>query len=223
MEIAAAVFLLAAVAALVWLQYRAILERRAERARFVAAILPLLDDARIDASAVDFPKVHGRYKGHTVLIEPHTDSIALRKLPSLWLLVTLREDLPLTASLGVMMRPRNTEYWSPFDRYPIAMQRPANWPDLASLRTDRAEGAGALRALIEPHLDFLRDPRGKEILLTPRGVRFTWLAEEGERGPYLIARQVTFSGRPLDAGIVRGLLDRCVAAARAAHALKARP
>ena len=149
-------------------------------------------------------------------IEPHTDSISVRKLPALWLQVSLRDELPVPATLDVMMRPRNVEYWSPFDQLAHELERPANWPPNANLRTDKAEGAGDLRRLIEPHLGFLRDPRGKEILITPRGVRVTLLAAEGERGAYLLQRQAQFSGAPLDPTLVRGLLDRCVALADAA-------
>ena len=215
---AVAFFIVLAIAVLVWTQYRDVLRRRDERARYVADILPLLDDPKLTTSAADFPTVTGRYHGHEVRIEPHTDTIAVRKLPSLWLLVTVREALPFKATLGVMMRPRNVEYWSPFDRLEQDLERPAAWPEGANIRTDGAERGGELRRLIEPHLDFLRHPKGKEILITPKGVRFTWLAEEGERSAYMVLRQAKFTGDPLDPELVRGLLERCLAVAAAAKA-----
>lgn len=216
-ELAVALLVLAALGTLAWLQYRAMLERRQERLEYVAPVLPLLEAAKVEATA-DFPVLTGRYAGHDVRIEPHTDTMAVRKLPSLWLLVTMRTPLPVTASLDVMMRPRNVEYWSPFDRFSVDLERPAHWPEQAVARTDQAAAAGGMRRLIEPHLDFLRDPRGKEILITPNGVRFTWLAEEGERGAYLLMRQAKFAGEALDAGLVRGLLERCRSVVEAAAA-----
>lgn len=216
--IAAAFVILAAIAALVWTQYRDVLARRAQRNRYVAGIFPLVDDPQLITSAADFPVVTGRYRGHEARIEPHTDTISVRKLPSLWLLITVREALPIKATLGVMMRPRNVEYWSPFDTLTTDLERPVNWPEGANIRTDAADGGGGLRRLIEPHLDFLRDPRGKEILITPKGVRFTWLAEEGERGAYMVLRQAKFSGDPLDPELVRGLIERCLAVVAAAKA-----
>ena len=170
----------------------------------------LTQDAR------DYPVVSGHYQGREVRIELVTDSIAVRKLPSLWLIVTMRQALPVAASLGVMMRPRNVEYWSPFDTLAHDLERPASWPPAANLRTDQAERAGELRRLVEPHLDFLRHAKGKEILVTPKGVRFTWLAEEGERGAYLLRRQAQFSRLPLQQSVVRDLLERCVQVADAA-------
>ena len=216
--VAVAVVLVAGIAALLWTQVRDVLERRAERLRYVAGILPLLDDPKLNTRAADFPTVSGRYRGHVVRIEPHTDTIAVRKLPSLWLLVTMRDALPLPATLGVMMRPRNVEYWSPFDTLTVDLERPANWPEGANIRSDVAAGAGELRRFIEPHLDFLRDPKGKEILITPKGVRFTWLAEEGERSAYMVLRQAKFSGDPLDPDVARGLLDRCLSVIEAVKA-----
>ncbi len=217
-QLAVAFFMLAGVTALVWTQYRDVLRRRAERARYVADILPLLEQPVLTSSGVDFPTVTGIYRGHEVRIEPHTDTVAVRKLPSLWLLVTLRELLPVVATLGVMMRPRNVEYWSPYDKLSHDLERPATWPEGANIRTDGAERGGELRRLIEPHLDFLRHPKGKEILITPKGVRFTWLAEEGERSAYMVLRQAKFTGDPLDPELVRGLLERCLAVAAAAKA-----
>ena len=218
-EFAVAFFILLAIGALIWFQYRDVLERRAERAGYIEAVLPLLDAPEFTPSSVDFPLLTGRYQGHEVRIEPHTDSIGVRKLPSLWLLVTVREALPVGASLGVMMRPRNVEYWSPFDKLEHDLERPANWPEGANIRTDLAEGGGELRRLIELHLDFLRNPKGKEILITPKGVRFTWLVEEGERSAYMVLRQAKFTGDPLDPELVRGLLERCLSVVNAVKAL----
>jgi hypothetical protein len=207
------------IAALIWTQVQDVRSRRAERARYVAGIVPLLDDPILRTIASDYPIVTGRYRGREVRIEPHTDTIGVRKLPSLWLLVTVREPLPVAATLGVMMRPLNTEYWSPFDTLTNDLERPANWPDGTNIRTDKPDGGGELRRLVEPHLDFLRDPKGKEILITPKGVRFTWLAEEGERSAYVVLRQAKFSGDPLDPERVSGLLERCISVAQAAKAL----
>ena len=212
---AVALFVALAVGVLGTLQYRGVLARRAARAAYVAPLLALLEDARATRTAVDFPRVTGRYKGHDVQIEPHTDSMTARKLPVLWLLVTLKEALPLAASLDVVTRPSNLEYWSPFGSFPIDLARPAHWPDTVNLHTDQEAGGGKLRAAVEPHLDFLSHPNGKEILITPKGVRFTWLAEEGDRNAYLIMRQAQFSGEPLDAALVARLLERCLAVAEA--------
>ena len=217
--IAVAFFVALAIAGFGTLQYRGVLARRATRAAYVAPVLALLENPKSTPTAVDFPRITGRYKGHDVQIEPHTDSITVRKLPVLWIMVTLKEPLPLTASLDVMIRPRNLEYWSPFESFPIDLARPAHWPDTANLRTDQEAGGGKLRAAVEPHLDFLGHPKGKEILITPKGVRLTWLAEEGDRGAYLILRQAQFSGEPLDAALVGRLLERCLAVTEAVKRL----
>lgn len=179
--------------------------------------MALLEDARAEQDSVDFPRIHGRYRGHAVRITPHLDIIALRKLPSLWLMVYMEASLPDAGTLCVMMRPRNVEYWSSFERLSHELQRPSAWPEHAHIRADGPRGA-ALAPLIEPHLGFLADPKAKEILITRNGVRLTWLAAEGDRGTYVVTRQPGFSDFRLEPEAVKALLDRCLELVSAAKA-----
>lgn len=197
--------------------------RRATRRR--AALEPvarLLDGARLTQVGFDYPVIEGRYRGRSVRIELHIDTIAVRKLPALWVLVSIRERLPVSGRMSAMLRHRNTEYWSPAGELARDLAVAADWPPHVTLRADPAVG-DTLVAYLEPHLDFLAQPRAKEILITREGVRLAWLASEGDRARYLVMRQAVFADDPLDPDLAKSLLDRgCALADAVAVAATAR-
>jgi hypothetical protein len=201
--------------ALVWSYRDASRSWLATRQAKVAEIEHVLDLSNLEHRAVDFPVVTGRWQGMDARIELHTDAIVMRKLPALWLLVTLKTPLNIDGAIAVMKRPLNTEYWSPFDRLPDQLTRPDHWPEHTNIRCQGVDGP-MLISVIEKHLDFLAEAKGKEILITPQGVRLAWLAEEGDRSSYLIGRQVAFSTDAVAAELARRMLERCGALAVAA-------
>lgn len=205
----AAVLVIVVAASLLWWWQRqnAGWLRRARQNK-MRELLPLLDGGSFVDRPGDFPAVAGGYGGHEALIELITDSIAVRKLPALWLIITIKAALPTAGAFGVMNRPQNTEYWSPFDRLPDHLPKPAHWSVPANLRARGAEGP-RLAAYVEPHLDFLGSVGSKEILIMPGGVRMTMLAEEGDRASYLVGRQEVFSSDPVAATAALDMLRRC--------------
>ena len=62
--------------------------------------------------------------------------------------------------------------------------------------------------LLARHADLFADPRVKELDLSPKGLRIVILAEEADRGRYLIFREAEMGMTPLDPDRVAPLLDR---------------
>jgi hypothetical protein len=185
--------------------------RRREPERFFRRARPVLADARLeDTGVVGYPRLAGRYGGLAVQVLPVIDTLATRRLPALWLLVTIQDALPVAARLDLMMRPAGPTTFSNFDLLPLTIERPAGFPEHAVLRTDDA--ARCLPAhVVEPHLGVFTDARAKELLIAPTGLRVVWLLGEASRARYGVFREADFGGADLDPTLLRGLLDRLIA------------
>jgi hypothetical protein len=138
----------------------------------------------------------------------------VRRLPALWLLVTVQSALPVTARFDLMMRPNAPTTFSNFDLLPSTVELPAGFPPGAVLRTDDPQHVLPAH-LIASHLDVFEDVRAKELLITPNGVRFVWLLAEANRARYGVLRDADFGDIDLDPGTLRDLLDRLVKLRRA--------
>jgi hypothetical protein len=206
----------AALAVLVGL-HLALRWRRLHRARasaadhFYEAVREVLEEARFEPTgAVGLPRLSGRFGRFQMQVQPVVDTLALRRLPVLWLLVTLQEPLPLRAKLDLMMRSAGPTTFSNFDLLPTTLSRPAGFPDQAVLRTDDATQAIAPEVL-RPHLDVFSDPRAKELLITPNGLRIVWMLAEADRARYGIFRQADFGDVRLEPELLRTLFARLLA------------
>jgi hypothetical protein len=138
------------------------------------------------------------------------DTLAVRRLPALWLLVTVQAPLPLNAKLDLMMRPAGPTTFSNFDLLPVTLERPAGFPEHAVLRTDDAARAPPAEWLAG-HLEVFEDLRAKELLITPQGLRLVWLLAEAERARYGVFRQAEFGAVDIAPDLLRDLLDRLLA------------
>ncbi|MEP7242758.1 MAG: hypothetical protein ABI885_03635 [Gammaproteobacteria bacterium] len=185
--------------------------RQREPARFYARALAVLERGELQATgAVGYPRLAGRYQGFPVQVQPVIDTLATRRLPALWLLVTLQDALPVAARLDLMMRPTAATTFSNFDLLPVTLQLPAGFPEHSVLRTDDAQSA-LPAGVLAPHLDVFESPRAKELLITPNGVRLVWLIAEADRARYGVFREADFGETDLDPDLLRSLLDRLVA------------
>jgi hypothetical protein len=202
----AALCVVAAVA--LWLIYRRDRARtKAARAAYFDDCRFLFEDCRVVQEGTDFPILEGRHRGHRFRLEPIVDHMAVRKLPSLWVKVSLIGDLPIPGAVDFLARPQNTEFYSPSASLPISLRIPADWPQHAALRTDIEEPPVAVLA---PHIHIFGDPRMKELLVAPRGVRIVYQASQGERAYYLVLRQPEFGEPQLPAGLALELLEHAI-------------
>jgi hypothetical protein len=185
--------------------------RRRDPQRFFARAVAILEDSELQhTGSLGYPRLVGRYRELPVQIHPVIDTLPVRRLPALWLLVTLQSALPISARFDLMMRPTAPTTFSNFDLLPATMQLPAGFPVGAVLRTDDPQRVLPAH-IVEPHLDVFADPRAKELLITENGVRLVWLLAEANRARYGVLRDAEFGDIDLDPALLLDLLDRLIA------------
>lgn len=175
-------------------------------------VLPLLENTQLRQEGIGFPTLDGFYHGHFVRIEPIEEHVGFRKVPSMWLRVSMLQKLPYRGVLDFLVRPENIEFYSPISRLPHQLDVPPGWPQPAWLRSDDPGNMPPLD-VVGRHLDFFEDRRAKELLITGRGVRLVYQALQAERTYYLVLRGVTFKSLEIPRQEVQMLLDRALAIA----------
>jgi hypothetical protein len=160
----------------------------------------------------EYPKLRGRYRGYEVAIDAVVDHIAVRKLPSLWLRVTVLAEIPFRGTCDVLARAHNVEFYSPAGDLDHVLALPAGWPDHLTVKSDDP-AAMPPQPLLAPHIRIFEDPRVKELLVTPRGVRLVRQAAQGSRAEYMVLRQALFGPVVLPREQLVTLLDAAVALA----------
>lgn len=188
---------------------RSVLKRR--RLKLFEACLALLDNHRLTQDAVNFPVLTGSYGGFEVCIEPVVDHVVFRKIPSLWLLVTVKHALPMGGTFDLLARAQNVEFYSPSASMPVRIATPDTWPRHVTLRAD-CPVADLPMHVMDPHVRTLfADPRSKELVVTRRGVRIVYQAHSGDRSEYLVLRAAAFRDAHVPAALLKSLLDQAVA------------
>jgi len=182
---------------------------RAQRGEFFARCLHLFESYRVTQAGLAYPVMSAKYRGYAVRLEPFVDDIAWRKIPSLWLKVTVLTPNPCRGVFDFLVRPRGVEFYSPSSELPHTLRVPEEWPQDALLSTDDPEGMPAI-ADIAPHMSHFSDPQMKELLITPRGTRLVRQIWQAERSHYLVLRQARFAGRTVEPSILASLLDAAI-------------
>lgn len=204
---------IAAAALLLWLTWRLVRAQRqrgAARAGYFDALHPLFDGVRTQVQPSGFPRLTGRRGANRFDLQAVTDTLTFRKLPALWVMVSLPEPLPLAATLDIMARPSGQEPFTHFSTLPQMLPAPAGTPEGIALRTDNAAGLPP-EGLVARHAAIFADPRVKELLISPKGLRLVILAEEADRGRYLIFRDAEMGAAPISPARIAPLLESLLA------------
>jgi hypothetical protein len=201
---------LVALGVLAWIYRRDRKRLERERAQLFEDVRGLLTEAEISRAANEYPKLRGRYRGHEVTVDAVVDHIAVRKLPSLWLRVTVLAELPFSGTCDVMARAHNVEFFSPAGDLPHVLKLPAGWPDHLTVKCDDPEVAPP-EAVLSRHIALFEDPRIKELLVTPRGVRVVRQAAQGSRAEYMVLRQALFGPVRIPREQLEAMLDSAIA------------
>lgn len=186
---------------------RAVQERRAN---LFAACYGILDTYRITQAGVDYPEMQATYRGHAFRVDAIVDTLSFRKLPVLWLRVSLLAPLPGTAKLDILVRSQNVEFYSPSADLPHRLEARRGWPADAMVRTDN-EGRLPDFAVLDRHIGMFQAPEVKELLITPKGIRIVRLLDQAKRAEYLVMRQAEFESAAVTADLLRDLMDRTIA------------
>ncbi|MDZ4085621.1 MAG: hypothetical protein U1E69_02350 [Tabrizicola sp.] len=196
-----------------WLALRLIREAAARtraRANYFSAVRSLFDGGETRVQPTGFPRMTGRRAGLAFDLQAIPDTLTFRKLPALWVLVTLPEPLPLDATLDLMARPSGNEPFTRFADLPQSLPTPPELPKEIAIRSDDATRIPP-PDLLARHADLFTDPKVKELVLSPKGLRIVILAEEADRGRYLIFRDAEMGREPLSPARLEPLLDRLAA------------
>lgn len=194
--ILAAALALGVGAFVVWALGRAQGARAARRAGYLAACAPLFADRMEAVQPSGFPRLSGRHEGDLFDVQVIPDTLSVRKLPALWVLVSLPGDLPVHDTVDLMMRATGLETFSHFARLPVQVPAPAGFPPDCAIRTD-APGVMPFADSVRRVLEAVDMQRLKEVLVTPKGVRLVFLAEEAQRSRYLLYRDAEMGRDPL--------------------------
>jgi hypothetical protein len=151
-----------------------------------------LDRHEIRHGGDGFPRLAGDFHGRRVVAELFPDTMVIRRLPQLWLSITLLDTLGDIPSLAVLVRPAGYEFYSLTSRLSCTLDAPAALPSEVLVRGSDAR-ADRLLWQLTPYLTAsLMDPRVKEIAITSKGLRIIVQAGEGRRGEHLLLRQAVF-------------------------------
>lgn len=173
-------------------------------------ILPLLSSSHTEPGpTVGTWKLVGEYRGHMFQIQTIVDVMVTRKLPSLWLMVTLPEPQPVRAIFDLMMRPAGPSTFSNFDFLAHVIATPSTFPMHAMIRTDDPEKLPATE-IIAPHLKLFFGPKGKELLVSPKGLRIVVQAAQADRARYGVLREANFGAVVIDAELTVSCLNTLI-------------
>lgn len=178
-----------------------------ERAAVFDRCLALFDEATVEDCGADYPRLTGRHRGASFELQPMLDHVGYRKVPSLWLAVTLRAPQPVDGQFDLLMRPQNIEFWSVSSQLDERIDLPADWPGHHLAMISPAGWQPPLAAL-RAGLGTLGDePSFKELLVTPRGVRIVHRLCGVQRAHYLVLRSLLPDSTRVEPELLRRLLD----------------
>ena len=168
-------------------------ERQTAHAQALADVVRMAMPDAIDqmAATVGVTTFRGKIDGTNVQVHMIVDTLATRKLPSWWLSVTVIEPVQIDGIFDLVMRPNSVLSFSNFDLRPNALPVPAWFPEQAAIRSD-VDAENLPMDLISGHVEIMADPRAKEMLVSPKGVRLVWLLAEADRARYGVFRQADF-------------------------------
>lgn len=174
------------------------------RAALLDGLLGDFEASKIEVGGDGFPTLTARLADRRQLtISLLPDTLVMRRLPQLWLVVTLRDRVEKPRpSIGALARPTGAEFYSRVLKFPERLETPAGLDPALLLRSDRRLPQTDLARIAAVLGSIFHDPCVKEIAATPRGVRVVRQASEGERGAHLLLRQVRFSMRQLAPDLV---------------------
>jgi hypothetical protein len=185
-------------------------ELKDRRASLFAAAYGILDTYRITQAGIDYPEMQATYRSHAFHVDVVVDTLTFRKLPVLWLRVSLLAPLPGMATFDILVRSQNVEFYSPSAELPHRLEPRAGWPADAMVRTDN-QGRLPDLAVLDRHIGMFQEPPTKELLITPKGVRIVRMLEQAKRAEYLVTRQAEFEDAQVTAALLRDLMDRTIA------------
>jgi hypothetical protein len=186
-------------------EHRAVLERRAG---LLASAVDIFPGSELTIGRDGFPTVSALLPdGRDIGIEIVADTLVTRRLPQLWLKLTVSEPARCRAfSIGALARPTGAEFYSAVHELPEWMAPPPRCDVPLLVRGRSVAAADAVRAGAVL-TSLFADRELKEAVATPRGVRIVRRIAEGDRGAHLLLRQIRFPVDVVAADLIRSALS----------------
>jgi hypothetical protein len=203
-QIIALAALVVIAAAVCRLELRRARAARATRDGLFDAALEVLDDPSLSTIPHRYPVLTGLHRGHPARVEAVVDTLTPRKLPILWLFVTVHRPFDLGSPVDALARPIGTEYFSPNASFCHHLPTPTDFPVHARIATARpTELTPAALGTIG---ELMRDAHVKEVQAGPTGARITYQLAEAAQGPYRTGRRADFGTPRLEPPTLARLL-----------------
>ena len=193
------------VLALVWHWDRN--DNRRRRADMFDLCVSLFDNPQFEQRCGDFPSLTGHFQSTKFTLTAIPDTIGYRKIPSLWMQVTLFSALAVDGTIDVLARPQNIEFFSPSYDLDIELPIPSGWPQPIQFRSNTANH-GLDVNLVECSIGkMFGDNRIKELLITARGLRVVYQLRQAEKSRYLVFRMAEFEEITVSPDFLRPLME----------------
>ena len=180
---------------------------RADRGRLFEDCSGLLDDAEVIPRGLNFSLLTGRRRGQPVRVEPIIDTLSMRTLPVLWLVVTVAGPRVDTGRLSVLARACGTEFYARHDEASDTVLMGQAWPEDLAVRADSPETASQQAGLLEDIRQLMTDQRVKQVVVGPESARVVWRCATADSATYRATRRVDITGARADAPALATVLD----------------
>lgn len=165
---------------------------RERRAHLLDDCRHVLQRAHLMQGGDGFPRLSGTYGALNVDVQLIADTMTMRRLPQLWLQVTVLESRPDLAGVAALNRPSGYEFYSLTGVFEHVIEPPPLLPAEVVVRGESGRAERTFDQVFTPMAAILADPRVKEVAITRQGLRITRQAAEGRRGEHLLLRQAVF-------------------------------
>jgi hypothetical protein len=178
-----------------------------QRTRMFDLCLPLFEQPQLLERRGGFPALTGGYRAEKFTLEAFPDTIGFRKIPSLWMQVTLAAKLPVNGAVDILARPQNIEFFSPSYELDVTLPVPPSWPQPMKFRANTPHHRLDITRIEMNVAKLFCDQRIKELLITARGLRVVYQLAQAEKSRYLVFRMAEFEEMTVNPDFLRDLLD----------------
>jgi len=199
---------LAGIATIAVLARRERSARTARQSQLFDACRGLFETSRVAAGPDGFPRLDAVLAGRPVRLVAIPDTLTLKRLPQLWLAVSVKGELPVTADLALLARANGAEFFAITQRLRVRLDLTAPLTGELLARGSHADAQAVLDRLATPLSMIFADPKVKEVAVTRQGLRLCYQASEGKRGEHLLLRQSAFPDGAMDPARVLAIVDQ---------------
>jgi hypothetical protein len=178
------------------------------RRRMLDECIGLLQNSKIEKTVSDFPRLSGQYAGYTVTLELILDTMAVRKVPPLWLTVDVEGKQVIKGCLDLVVRPQNCEFYSPSWEWEGNLKTPDNWPKHSIIKYQ--QDIASIEVLTQYVPSIFEDDHMKELLVLPSKLRITYLVKQAAKSEYMVLRNVLLDAKPIDKSQVELLIKKAI-------------